>query len=262
MTQQADILFELRAIAGVRGVHEMVSAPSPEWPRIIVELDGFDAYQLAVVTCALIRALPEADRGHVGVICSDRMRGVVLPRARSLELSAAELPSAAQRAKVRAAALPAVLPMRHIQVYADPFREDREFLLLRGNGLAPMPDPFRTPAPPPPLVVIVAQDAAFRAISGRISAHAFRIDWRDAAVDLDAMEVNPHRVYVDEELAPEVLRWMKRARPLDLARTFVVSNEAGRDWIEELVRKLGARGVEVVTPDEVPDSLRPQRVSP
>ena len=250
------MLFELRGIAGVRGVHEMVSAPSPEWPRLIVELDGFDAYQLAVVTCALIRALPDVDRGHVGVVCTDRMRGVLLPRTRMLALSAAELSLAAQRAKERAARLPAMLPMRHVQICADPFRENGEILIFHASALAVIPDPFRTPAPPPPLIVIVAQDPAFRAISAQISTRAYRIDWRDAAVDLDALELEPHRVYVDERLAPEVLRWMKGARPLALARTFIVSDEGGRDWMEEWLRSLGVHGVEVVTPDEVPDSLR------
>ena len=54
----------------------------------------------------------------------------------------------------------------------------------------------------------------------------------------------------------EVLRWMKGARPLALARTFIVSDEGGRDWMEELLRSIGVHGVEVVTPDEVPESLR------
>lgn len=253
MAQHADILYELRGIASVRGVHEMVSAPSPEWPRVIVEIDAFDAYQLAVVTCALIRALPDVDRGHVGVISTDRLRGVLLPRTRPLALSVAELPPAAQRAKERAAALPAMLPMRHIQIELDPFREDHGVLFFQGHALEVVRDPFRTPSP---LVVIIAQDPAFRAISAQISAHAYRIDWRDAAVDLDAIEANPARLYVDERLAPDVLRWMKVARPLDFGRTFIVSDEGGRDWLEELLRSLGARGVEVVTPDEIPESLR------
>lgn len=257
MTQQADLLFELRGISSVRGVHEVLSAPSPEWPRFVVELDGYDAYQLAVVTCALVRALPDVDRSHVGVVCTDRMRGVLLPRSRPVELSTDELASAAQRAKERAAALPASLPMRHIQLCVDPFRGDGEPLRFRGNVLEVVADPFRSPAPRAPLVVIVAHDAAFQAVAARISTRAYRIDWRDAAIDLDALEKNPHRIFVDERLAPEVLRWMKDARPLDLARTFIVCDEGGRDWLEELLRSIGAQGAEVVTPDEVPGSLRP-----
>jgi hypothetical protein len=59
-----------------------------------------------------------------------------------------------------------------------------------------------------------------------------------------------HRVYVDEALAPEALGWLAKHRHDDLARTFVVGDERGRDWVEELVRSIG------VTLDEVPASLR------
>jgi len=255
MTQDADILYELRGLAGVRAVHEIVSSPDPEWPRLIVEMESFDAYELAVITCALIRALPGVDRSHVGVIYGDRMREIILPRARRLELSIEDASFAEYRARARAAVVP-TKPMRHVQLYFDPFRPDLDFLLFRGNGLVPMRDPFRSPAPPAPLVVIIAHDAAFQAICSRISSHAYRIDWRDAALDLGVIEKNPHRIYIDEALAPTVLSWMKNERPLDLARTFIVCDDSGRDWLEEFVRSLGTGRVEVVTPDEIPDSLR------
>jgi len=249
MTQDADILFELRDVPCVRGVWELASRPSSEWPRLVVEMATFDAYDLAVVTSALIRAIPDSDRSHIGVIWTDRMREVVFPRARRLVLDAAEAARAADRARARPRA------PRPVHVYLDPFRETSGVLIFHGDSLRSMRDPFRSPALPPPLVVVLARDEVFRMVARLIAMESFRLEWRTSLHELDLAGHDPYRIYVDEELAPEALAWLAKHRAADLERTFIVCDEHGRDWVEGFVRSLGTR-VEVLTLDEVPDSLR------
>jgi hypothetical protein len=185
----------------------------------------------------LIRALPDVDRRHVGVIWGDRMHGLVAPRARMIPIPTASAPP-----HVRIA---------HVEI---DIRADQEFFVLRKAALAPYADPFRSPAPPLPRVLVIATESMFRKVVRLIPDTAYRIDWFDGIPG--TLEGTVHRVYVDESLAPEALAWLVKARADDLARTFVVGDEHGRDWLEDFVRALGVRGVEILTVDELPASLR------
>lgn len=237
MSDSERVARELAGIAGVRVVHEMRSTPSPDWPQVVVELDAFDAYNLAVITCALIRAMPDVDRRHVGVIWGPRMHGIVAPLATPIAIPTSPTPT-----RVRVA---------HVEMDVS---VDEEFLVLRRTALAPYPDPFRSPAPPRPQILVLASEPLFREIVRLVPEKTYRVDWFDTIPD--ALEGRLHRVYIDESLAPEALSWLAKHRADDLARTFVVSDEHGRDWLEEFVRSLGARGVEIVTLGEIPASLR------
>lgn len=200
MSDAEQIARELAGVAGVRALHQMQSTPSPDWPQVVVELDGFDAYNLAVVTCALIRAMPDVDRRHVGVIWGSRMHGIVAPLATSIAIPTAPAPT-----HVR---------VGHVQMDVS---ADEEFVVLRRAALAPYPDPFRSPAPPRPQVLVIASEPVFREIMRLVPEKTYRVEWFDAVPD--ALEGRVYRVYVDESVAPEALAWLAKHRPDDLART-------------------------------------------
>ena len=71
--EQADILWELesRGIGGVDGVYAIGSRGTIT--ATVVVLDAPDAYVLGCVTGALLWAIPDRDRSHVGVSTAGRV---------------------------------------------------------------------------------------------------------------------------------------------------------------------------------------------
>ncbi len=228
--EQADILWEVRGIAGIEGVYSMPSeATSRRVPPTVVVLERSDAYVLAAVTCALIRAIPDRDRFHVGVSTASRFHSAFdLP---PLRLETRDQDLARERATRRGPAIEAPLPKLP--------NEDEltlELIWMIGSDriypLEIVVDPFRELDPSRPVLITGALPPKDR-------RHAWQTDTVGAAIERLGW-ADPKWIACDEDLAlgdNGLLEALAAKYPAMLERTMVVATEVSADWMRKLVAR-------------------------
>ena len=233
--EQADILWEMRSVAGVEGVYA-IQAPA-RLPSTVVVLERSDAYVLAKVTCALIRAIPDRDRFHVGVSTAPRFHSAFdLP---PLQLDTRNQELARRRATKRE-------PSSDVRIPKLPDADEMslELIWMIGNDrvypLEIVIDPFRSLDPAMPIVVT-------RAYLARDRRHAWQAETVAAALER-LRWAKPRWIACDEDLAlgeGGLLYVLRDAHPEMLERTMVVATEVSADWMRKLVARQ-YEGVRVV----------------
>jgi hypothetical protein len=228
--EQADILWELesRGIGGVDGVYAIGSRRTVA--ATVVVLDAPDAYVLGCVTGALLWAIPDRDRSHVGVSTAARFHGAFAD-VPPLSLDELERAAARTRAKKRAPPVEIVKPTipRIDQL-------DVELVWFIGPNLeeplVPIPDPFRSLDPSMPIVVTrnyATRDRRYAWQAESVGAALERLSW-----------AKPKWIACDEELAlgPEgLLDALAAHYPHWQARTMVIVTDVSADFMERLIAR-------------------------
>jgi hypothetical protein len=223
--EQADILYELRDVSGVDGVYALAAGG----PSTVVVLERSDPYVLAVVTCALIRAIPDRNRFHVGVSTATRFHQV-------FDVAPLALDDISQHhARARAEKRP---PPPKVDVEAIIAARDLELELMwlfDSNTLYPIevvPDPFRSLDPSMPIVVT-------RAVASRERRRAWQAETVSAALER-LVWAKPRWIACDEDLAigdDGLLEALGNKHPEMLERTMVIASEHSADWMRKLIAR-------------------------
>lgn len=245
--EQADILFELDGISCVEGVYEILRAPSPEWPTVLVVMRSEAAYDLGVVTTALLRALPDRARHHVGVVASDRLRELLVALGNRLDWHAFEREAAKLRALAREEERAAQAPPPIALPAAEALRRDVIWRLSSAAvfALEVVGDPFRIPVPSPRVaavrVVALLKDQVLTArIERRLGSSGFvRVTSVDAAVELIGRAPMLRTIVCGESFAlgdDGLLARLAAGTLATTARVFVICAAGSAEWVESYAR--------------------------
>ncbi|HSQ61899.1 MAG TPA: hypothetical protein VLM85_01740 [Polyangiaceae bacterium] len=261
--EDADLVLTLEeeGRAWVEAVHELGGAPAG-WPRLMVVMRDDSEYALGSVTGLIVRALPHRDRSYIGVAAEQRLRELWLPLGEPLRLTASERAAAIERAEERQQAEPATLPQeapKAARVEPPPFSipilrhyerghvwtlSDRSVVVLEVAS-----DPFRSPSPPPVIVVVSGNDDTFKRIRKTAPARVKLARAVNVRLAMEAIEgASPVRILCDESLAlgdGGLLERIESERPQLLPALEILCPEGSADWLSNYLAKR-APGIRVL----------------
>ena len=256
----ADLVLALEGNALVGGVFELAKPP-PDWPRIIVVMRDDTAHALGIITGLIVRAVPHRDRSYVGVAAEQRLRELWIPMGESLQLTQGERSAAEVRAEQRhrsELAKPRVAPdepldPRRIGVAEPPgrrpppqplsitvlapFRPGIVWSLSdhRVVAIEVVPDPFRSPAPPPSILVVTGDDDLYARLAASAPKHITLVRAPNVRTAMESLELRtPRRIVCGESLAlgdGGLLERVEIEHPELLAAFDIVCAEASADWL-------------------------------
>ncbi len=245
----ADLVLALEESSLVAGVYALSRRPRG-WPRLIVAMSDDTDYALGSVTGLIVRALPHRDRSYIGVAAEQRLRELWVPLGNRLELTAAERAAAVVRAEERLRAEPIALPQtgpkKPESVEPVPFsipilrHFERGHVWSLSDGsrvtiLEVANDPFRSPAPPPAILVVTGNDETYERIRKTAPARVKLARAVNVMLAMEAIETAPPaRILCDESLAlgdGGLLERIEMEKPHLLSALEILCAEGSAAWL-------------------------------